>query len=129
MLIITLTDDASDLLQMYALPHVHREGPQPKNDAERARVRVAFAELRDKGMVREGIGNALVFDESVVLTGNESKEEMAALLKPHMIATPGWVVTERGMNWIADKVQPKDREKAIAIMRFYIVDKDPAAAN
>lgn len=121
---VHLSADAYELLMMYAMPHMKIE-PKIEGSASEA-----FAELRAKGLVREGRGFAIVMTgDNLQLTGEESIEEFEAALKPRLVETPGWVVTERAINQIADTVEPHNREKAVRVMKTFIADVDPAALH
>jgi len=121
---ITLTSDAWELLQVYAFPHMKLQ-PKLVNSA-----RTAFDELREKGLVREGRGWAIAPMGPVVnLTGNESAEEFEAALKPSLVETPGWVITEKGIQMFLQAVEPQNREKAERVLRTFIADRDPATVH
>lgn len=124
---IPLSLDAVELLQMYALPHVHRDLPEVRNDVEAMRLRLAFKELCDKGMVREGMGRVISPDvqPGYLCDGTETIEEFKAKLEQHLSDKVGWVATERGMRWIACKAPRADYAKSMAVMRTFVADKDP----
>lgn len=123
---ITLTEDAWSLLQVYAFPHM-------KLDTKIKLVgsaRVAFDELREKGLVREGVGRAVApMGPGVDLKGTETAEEFEAALKPMLVDTPGWVITEKAIAMFLQAVEPVNREKAERVLRTFIADIDPAVKH
>jgi len=107
------------LLQAYALPHMRF----PTDGFPVG----TFRKLIDKGLVREGIGRAIspIGTTELNLTGNESAEEFEAALQPRLVDTPGWVLTERGVQMILLMVEAENRPKTEAVLRTFIADKDP----
>lgn len=134
---VTLSPNAYALLEMFAFPHMKIEPPMKDaygltltGEAREAAAGAAFAELKAKSLVREGQGFAIMLlGDDLTLTGEESYEEFEAALRPRMVETPGWVVTEKAIQAIADTVQPQNREKAMRVMRTFIADRDPEAAK
>lgn len=129
---ITLTMNAMALLEMFAFPHMKLEptmkdqfGLELKDAARETAAKEAFSELKAKGLVREGRGFAIVpMGPDVELTGDESAEEFEAAMRPRLAETPGWVVTEKAIQALAETVGPDNREKAIRVMRTFIADRD-----
>ena len=119
---ISLTEDAWALLQVYAFPHMKLQ-PKLVNSP-----RTAFEELRDKGLIREGRGwTVTAMGPGVDLKGDESADEFEAALKPALVETPGWVITERAIQMFVQAVEPENKPKAERVLRTFIADKDPNA--
>jgi len=109
-----------ELLYAYALPHMRL----PTDKAPLG----TFRRLVEKGLVREGVGKAVMpmTMEELHMSGDETPEEFEAKLKPYLIDTPGWVITNKAIGILLLVVDPGNEKKAEAVMRAFIADEDPA---
>lgn len=118
---VILSKNAFELLSMYAFPHMRLVPDLTKQEGAEA-----FAELKAKGLIREGIGRAVVATfNDLQLDGTESAEEFETAMSARLEDTPGWVITEKAIAALADTVEPENKEKAVRVMRTFIADKDP----